>query len=74
MLPLTVGSRNQFEGAGEAYFNSLSAAEQKALLGPGKYDAWQAGKFSFSQLATTHTDEVYGEMRSVASLAQLLGA
>jgi hypothetical protein len=74
MLPLTVGSRNQLEGAGEAYFKSLSPAEQKALLGPGKYDAWQAGKFSFSQLATTHTDEVYGEMRSVASLAQLLGA
>lgn len=73
MLPLTIGSTNPLEGAGEQYFKGLPEAQQKALLGPGKYDAYKAGKFSFSQLATTHTDEVYGEMRSVASLSSLLG-
>lgn len=71
MLPLTIGSTNELAGAGEAYFRSLPEAKQKELLGPGKYEAWKSGKFAFSDLATEHTDEVYGPMRSVASLATL---
>jgi hypothetical protein len=72
-LPKVIGSTNKLAGAGERYFNELPEAEQRKLLGPGKYDAYKAGKFSFSQLATTHTDAVYGEMRSVASLSSLVG-
>lgn len=41
----------------DALFADLPAAEQKAILGPGRYDAWQAGEFPRSEWARLrHTD------------------
>ena len=71
MLPLVIGAKNDIP-SGESVFRQLSEAEQKQRLGAEKWQAWQDGKFEFGQLATTHTDEVYGQMRSVASLKDLL--
>src|SRR5258707_2794156 len=48
--------------SGEDWFNGLSPEEQAAFLGPGKYDAWQQGKFEFSQLSKTVDSQVYGTM------------
>jgi SPP1 gp7 family putative phage head morphogenesis protein len=60
-------------GTGEDYFNGLSEDEQKSMLGPGKYDAFKAGKFEFSQLAKQVPNEIYGTMRQAASLKDLVG-
>ena len=72
-LPLVIGAKNDIP-SGESVFSQLSEAEQKARLGADKWQAWQDGKFSFDQLATQHSDEVYGHMRSETPLWELLGA
>ena len=71
-LPLVIGAKNDIP-SGESVFSQLSEAEQKARLGAEKWQAWQDGAFSFNQLATQHTDDVYGTMRSVTSLKDLVG-
>lgn len=71
--PLTIGSKNDIP-SGESVFSQLPEAEQKARMGADKWQAWQDGKFSFDQLATQHSDEVYGHMRSETPLWELLGA
>lgn len=60
-------------GSGEQWFNSLSEAEQKQFMGAGKLEAYQAGKFDFSQLSKEGTDIVYGNVRVPSSLADLIG-
>ena len=72
-LPLVIGAKNDIP-SGESVFSQLSEAEQKARLGADKWQAWKDGAFSFDQLATQHTDEVYGTMRSETPLWELLGA
>ena len=72
-VPLVIGAKNDIP-TGESLFRDLPEAEQKQRMGPEKWQAWQDGKFEFSQLAGTHTDAVYGEMRSVASLKDLIGS
>jgi hypothetical protein len=73
MIPY-LGGKNPVKEAGEAWFSRQSAAIQRQMMGPGKYEAWMAGKFSFDQLTTTHIDDVYGEMRHERSLRDLVGA
>lgn len=58
---------------GEAWFNEQSEETQRNLLGPGKYDAYKAGKFEFSQLSRRVEDLVYGTMRSETPLKDLIG-
>jgi len=71
-LPLVIGAKNDIP-TGESLFRNLPEAEQKQRMGAEKWQAWQDGKFEFGQLAGTHTDDVYGDMRSVASLKDLVG-
>lgn len=75
MLPMTVLTTEPLikEGAGEAYFNSLTEAQQRAILGPGKFEAWQSGKIEFSQFAASKHNEVFGQMTVVPTLKELLG-
>lgn len=72
-LPLVIGAKNDIP-SGESVFRGLPESEQKARLGADKWQAWQDGAFSFNQLATQHSDEVYGHMRSETPLWELLGA
>ncbi|HQL28198.1 MAG TPA: hypothetical protein PLA26_06700 [Anaerolineaceae bacterium] len=58
---------------GEAYFRSLSAEEQRRVLGPAKWLAWKEGKFAFAQLAKKTYSPVWGAGRGAASLKELLG-
>lgn len=74
MIPAVIGRDNPVDQSGEDAFNRLSPEQQQEILGPGKYDAWQAGKFEFSALSSQHADEVYGSMRSEATLADLVGS
>jgi len=58
--------------SGEDWFNSLSDTEQSAMMGAGKFEAWQEGKFNFSDLSKTYTNPLFGDMRRESTLAELV--
>lgn len=71
MIPFIEGVTVVNESAGAEWFESLSEAEQRAIMGNTKWEGWKAGKFEFSQLTTTYENDVFGTMRSEATLADL---
>lgn len=73
MVPAVIGADNPIGSDGETWFNGLSEAEQRRVLGDGKYDAWKAGDVEFGAFSGTHDDPVYGPMRVEASLKELTG-
>lgn len=58
---------------GEQFFKTLSAEEQRNILGPAKWMAWNDGLFEFDQLSRKTYSVIWGEGRRVASLKDLLG-
>jgi len=58
---------------GEQFFKTLSAEEQRNILGPAKWMAWNDGLFEFDQLSRKTYSAIWGEGRRVASLKDLLG-
>jgi hypothetical protein len=58
--------------SGREWFEDQPAATQKEILGEARWLAWKNGGFDFSQLTTTHTHPVWGEVRTAASLKQLM--
>ena len=56
---------------GPQWFETLSAAKQRAMMGPGRYELWREGKFEFRDLATPTYDPVWGRGLAVTPLAQL---
>jgi hypothetical protein len=60
-------------GSGRDWFEDLSAAQQQGYMGGAMWDAWQAGKVDWDQLSAERDDPVYGLMRSMPSLKELLG-
>ena len=71
-IPMTIGASNDIK-SGASQFSDLSEAKQREILGDAKFDAWKEGKFEFGQLSTQHSDEIYGSMRNVTSLQDLVG-
>ncbi len=71
-LPYIEGLTEPIE-QGQTWFDNLSEAEQAAMMGQSKYDAYKEGKFKFSQLSKEHENDVYGLMRSETPLKDLLG-
>lgn len=59
--------------SGETWFENLPPAAQRRMMGPGKWAAWNAGKFNFAQLTTPYNDPVYGRMLRENSLKGILG-
>jgi SPP1 gp7 family putative phage head morphogenesis protein len=72
-IPVTILNPNPDRRTGIDWFNSLPEARQRKILGPGKFDAWKAGKFELSQLAKQVENEDYGSMRVEAALKDLVG-
>ncbi len=58
---------------GEDWFNNLSEAEQRGVMGDTKYDAYKAGKFEFGDMVRRNENEVYGQMVGVVPLKDLIG-
>jgi hypothetical protein len=56
---------------GEDWFNGLSAAEQEARMGPGRYADWKAGRFDFRDLSATYEDPLFKRMVRTATLTEL---
>jgi len=72
-LPYMEKFGNPVEQGGQAWFDSLDEAQQKKMMGKGKYEAWKEGRFEFAQLSRQHPDDRYGTMRTEASLKHLIG-
>lgn len=75
MLPLVIGAERPVdEGAGRAWFDNLSEADQRQMMGAARFEAFQGGEFAFDALSGTRTDDVYGPMRVEATLRDLVAA
>jgi hypothetical protein len=72
-LPYIPEFGNPVETTGQAWFEGLPEAQQKEMMGDLKYQAWSDGKFEFSKLSQDHENDVYGNMKSEASLKSLIG-
>lgn len=73
MIPLVKGVDNPIRETGQVWFERQPEAAQKDMMGASKWQAWQDGKFDLSQITKTYSDDVYGDMRTEASLKDLLG-
>jgi SPP1 gp7 family putative phage head morphogenesis protein len=58
---------------GETWFNRQSETVQRDILGPGRYEAWQAGRFAFADLASVRENDVWGASAQVTPLRELVG-
>jgi hypothetical protein len=58
---------------GEDWFGQQDEATQRSIMGDTKWEAWNAGRFEFSQLAQQTPNDVYGTMRTVTPLKDLIG-
>ena len=75
MIPAVVGFDNPMgDVTGEDWFSQLPEATQRAMMGPGKFNAWRDGKFTFGDLSSMRVDPVYGPMRIEETLQALVGA
>src|SRR5258706_10458520 len=71
-IPYIEGLTNDIQ-SGEDWFNGLDDITQKNILGDSKHQALQNGKFELSQFSKQVNNDVYGTMRVVPSLAELIG-
>lgn len=53
---------------GEDEFKKLPEAQQRAILGPTRYEQYAAGKLDFSSLATTRHSDEWGDSIAVAPI------
>lgn len=67
-LPDPVGTFPQ----GEKWFKAQPQSVQRKMMGPGKFEAYQSGKFKFADLSAPYQDDVYGELLREATLKELL--
>jgi hypothetical protein len=74
MLPIVKGFAPPIDKTGEQIFNEMSDADRRAMLGRDYHQAWKDGLYSFSDISTERPNDVYGPMRGVTPLWQLLGA
>jgi hypothetical protein len=56
---------------GPEWFAQQSAADQRKIMGRGRFDAYQSGKFDWSKTSTLHNDPIYGPMLRETTLKDL---
>lgn len=67
-----VGGAKLVQNTGEEWFNGQDEGTQAGMMGAGRYQAWRSGGFGFGDLSTEHQDDVYGLMRVMTTLKDLL--
>jgi hypothetical protein len=72
-IPVVLNQPLLPEDAGKTWFEEQDEDTQRAMMGPGKFDAWQEGKFDLDALSSQHDDDVYGTMRAETTLGELVG-
>jgi hypothetical protein len=74
MVPAVAGQPSPIEETGAEWFASQPEAMQSKMMGPEYYAAYQGGAFDLAELSRVTDEEVYGHMRTVTPLYELLGA
>ena len=69
-IPVVIGYNDQVQ-TGTDWFQGLSEAEQRNMMGASAYEAWKDGKFELTDMVTRRHDDVYGEMLARTPLEQL---
>lgn len=73
-MGLNVKESGQGRELARDWFGTLSGAQQQAMMGKGKYEAYKAGKIGLDDfIKETHNDD-WGDSFGEASLADMLGA
>ena len=72
MVPIVAGYKPAEWERGPQWFLSQSATDQQAILGKGRFDAWQAGKFELDKLVTVKSDGTWGDSLQVTPLRDLV--
>lgn len=67
LVPIVKGLPEVEWTKGREFFNGLSDADQRAMLGPSKYNAWKAGKIGLDDMIGTHRDDTWGNSPKVKS-------
>lgn len=60
-------------GTGEAWFDGLSDAQKREIMGPGRYDLYTSGRWDWRAVSKPYSDPVYGEMLRAATLTEMRG-
>lgn len=71
-VPLVKGFANPVTESGAAWFDKQSAQQQRLLMGKSAHAAWLDGKFAVGDMSTERQDAIYGMMRSVKPLKELV--
>jgi len=53
---------------GTDWFTRQAPSVQRAMMGPAKFNAWQAGEFDLDAVVARHYDPTWGTMRYERSL------
>lgn len=61
MVPAVIGAPEPTWQYGREWFEDQPADTQRTILGPGRYDAWRAGRFDLDALVTTHHNQTWGD-------------
>lgn len=73
MIPMVGGETPVEIQMGEDWFSDQDTETQKQIMGETKWQAWMDGKFEFSDMARQTENDVYGTMRTVTPLKDLIG-
>lgn len=73
MIPLVKGVRPVEWQSAQDWFMGLDAAQQQRMMGSRKWEAWQRGEFSLTDLASSHDNPVWGPSLRVTPLKDLTG-
>jgi hypothetical protein len=72
-LPWVKGVPNPIEQTGEDWFKQQDENTQKSMMGDAKYEAFKENKFTFDKLTKEYNNDVFGIMKTEATLKDLLG-
>ena len=70
-IPVVAGYDDKVQ-TGVDWFKALPESQQREMMGNSAFEAWQAGKFELSDMATRRHDDVYGEMLARTPLSELI--
>ena len=75
LVPILSGHEDDLLGrqSGREWFEAQDAEAQQRIMGQGKWDAWQAGKFGLDDLVTHPTSATWGTSIGVTPLKDLEG-
>lgn len=73
-IPVVRGKGSLSWETGEQWFRRQDAPMQRQILGPGRYSAWQAGRFDLEDTVTRREDATWGASLVPTPLRDLLAA